>query len=139
MVKKKELQKLSDRKLEEIKKLHYAKFYESVVQQSGLVVEYGLKATICKNIKDNIYPESIKKYRTHEPEKLIDLANLRNDLETEKLNNIDFFVSWSLLSKWSISFRYKPIGSSSEKESKEYIKALDNQDGGVHPWIREHW
>ncbi|AJA49522.1 HEPN domain-containing protein [Clostridium pasteurianum DSM 525 = ATCC 6013] len=138
MVKKKELQKLSDRKLEELKKLYDARFYDSVVEQSGLVVEYGLKASICKNIKKDMYPE-YGRYKIHEPEKLIDLANLRNDLELEKSNNIDFFVSWSLLSKWSVNFRYRPIGSSDEKESKEYIKALDDQIGGVHPWIRKHW
>lgn len=139
MVRRKELQKLSINKLDELKKLYNDKFYDSVVAQSGLVIEYGLKASICKNIKKEIYPESDKRYRVHEPEKLIELASLRKDLENEKSSNLDFFVSWSLLSKWSVNFRYKPIGSSSENESKEYIKALDDSKGGVHPWIVRHW
>lgn len=139
MLKKKELQKLSNRKLEELKKLYYARFYDSVVSQSGLVVEYALKASICKKIKKDVYPECEKRYRVHESEKLIDLANLRGELEKEKTNNLEFFVSWSLLSKWSINFRYKPVGSSNEKESKDYIDALDNPKGGVHPWISKHW
>lgn len=139
MIKKKELQKLSNGKLEEIKELHNARFYDSVVAQSGLVVEFGLKASICKNIKKDIYPDNNRKYRVHEPEKLIDLANLRADLEKEKLDNLEFFVSWSLLSKWSINFRYKPIGTSNETESKQYITALDDSEGGVYPWIKKHW
>jgi len=139
MVKKKELQKLSNQRLISIKDLHEKRHYDFVVSESGLVVEFALKAAICKSIKKDVYPEFERKYRIHEPQGLVDLAKLRAELDNEKVNNLEFFISWSLLSKWSISFRYMPIGSNSETVSKQYITALDGVNGGVHTWITKHW
>lgn len=139
MVRKKELQGISKERLSSIKDLHEKGHYDLVVSESGLVVEMALKAAICKAIKEDKYPETERKYRIHEPERLVDLARLRTELDNEKVDNLEFFISWSLLSKWSISFRYMPIGSSSKTVSKQYITALDDVKGGVHPWIMKHW
>lgn len=56
----------------------------------------------------------------------------------EKSSNLDFFISWSLLSRWSSEFTYEVIGSS-EKKAEAYITALDDEVEGVYTWIKKYW
>lgn len=137
-MKKYELKRMADWKLKEIKLMHENGFFDSSVSNSGYVVEFGLKAAVCKKIKKNCYPENELKYREHSPEKLINLAGLKKELQEEK-KNINFMVNWSLISRWSVNFRYKPIGTNSQKTSAEYINALEAEDGGVYTWIKKVW
>lgn len=134
-----ELKRKAESRLRAIKVAHGEKLYDEVVADSGLVVEFALKSSVCKAIKKDIYPEGIRKYRTHDAETLVDLSRLRRELEIEKTNNLDFFINWSLLSKWSINFRYKPPGSYDANRSKDYINALDGEKGGVYTWIKTKW
>ena len=60
-------------------------------------------------------------------------------IENEKVNNLDFFINWSLLSKWSINFRYMPPGTHDANTSNEYINAIEKENGGVYPWIKKRW
>lgn len=138
-MKRNELKRKAESRLKAIKGSYKEGLYDEVVADSGLVVEFALKASVCKAIKSDIYPEGIRKYRTHDAETLIDLSKLRKELEEEKINNLDFFISWSLLSKWSINFRYKPPGSYDINTSKDYISALDGEKGGVYTWIKTKW
>lgn len=137
MIKKKELQKLSESKMESLKEFHKNGHYDLVIAQSWIVVDAALKALVCKNMKKDEYPDYTK-YKTNDAEKLIDIANFRNNLEKEKNNSLEFFISWSLLGRWSSEFMYKMIGIS-EKQSEDYIKALDDKNGGVYTWIKKHW
>lgn len=138
-MKKNELKKKSESRLKAIKSSYKEGLYDEVVADSGLVIEFALKAAVCKAIKKDIYPEEIRRYRTHDPEALIDLSKLRSDLENEKVNNLDFFINWSLLSKWSINFRYMPPGTHDVNTSNEYINAIEKENGGVYPWIKKRW
>lgn len=131
-MKKKEWEKKSASRLNAVKTSFNNKLYDESVADSGLVVEFSLKAVICKFHKNKVYPEQISNYRTHDCEKLIDLAKLREDLDKEKHDNIEFFVNWSLMSKWSINFRYEPPGKYNEKIAKDYINALESESGGVY-------
>ena len=60
------------------------------------------------------------KYKKHNPDQLVNLAGLKKALKEEKKN-----VNWSLISRWSVNFRYKPIGTNSEETSIGYINALE--------------
>ena len=105
-MKRNELKRMADWKLKEIKLMHENGFFDSAVSNSGYVVEFGLKAAICKKIKKE---------------------------------NVNFMVNWSLISRWSVNFRYKPIGTNSKEKSEEYINALEAEDGGVYTWVKKVW
>lgn len=138
-MKRKHLQKLSENRLKSIKVNYNEELYDEVVSDSGLVIEFALKSAVCKSIARDEYPDNIKNYRTHDPERLIDLSRLRNDLEEEKNNNLDFFINWSLLSKWSVNFRYLPPGTHNKDKAEDYINAIESEEGGVYPWIKKRW
>lgn len=138
-MRKKELQKKSENRLKAVKGSYRDSLYDEVVSDCGLVIELALKATVCKAINEDVYPEFIRTYRTHDPEELINLAKLRSKLEAEKSNDLDFFVNWSLLSKWSINFRYMPPGTYSKSKAENYITAIEGPKGGVYPWIKKNW
>lgn len=89
-----ELKKKAESRLRAIKVAHEEKLYDEVVADSGLLVEFALKSSVCKDIKKDIYPEGIRKYITHDAETLVDLSRLRRELEIEKTNNLDFFINW---------------------------------------------
>ena len=139
MLRKKDLQKKSATKLNLIKKLYEDCEYDEVVSNSGYVTEFALKAAVCKSISQDLYPESISIYRTHDIEDLIDLAYLRTKLQSEKMNSPEFFTAWSLLSKWSVNFRYKPVGAFDKEKALAYINALESEKGGVYPRIKKNW
>lgn len=134
-----ELQELAEQRLKSVKTLLEKEFYDFVCHDCGYVLEFGLKSAVCKNILSNIYPENDNRYKTHSLDKLVDLASLKIDLENEKRKSIDFFINWSLVSKWSVSFRYDPIGKNKKETAEEYIKAIENQKDGVFPWIKKNW
>lgn len=136
-MKRNELKRMADWKLKEIKLMHENGFFDSSVSNSGYVVEFGLKAAICKKIKRD-YPENYLKYKKHNPDQLVNLAGLKKALKEEK-KNVNFMVNWSLISRWSVNFRYKPIGTNSEETSIGYINALEAEDGGVYTWIKKVW
>lgn len=139
MPSRKDLQKSSEERLNAIKDLYKNKHYDIVCQDSGYVVELGLKAAVCKTLRKNVYPDNIKKYRTHNPDILVNLAKLRDSLNEKKKKNIKFFINWSLISKWSVNFRYEPIGRNKKENAEEVINAIENEEGGVYPWIKENW
>ena len=138
-IKRKQLQKKAESRLRAIKLNYDEELYDEVVSDSGLVIEFALKSAVCKTLARDEYPEHISNYRTHDPNKLIKLSKLKDELEKEKASNIDFFINWSLLSKWSIDFRYMPPGTHDEKSSADYIKAIESEEGGVYPWIKKRW
>lgn len=134
-----ELQQLADERLRAIKILFEGESFDIVCQDGGYVIEYGLKSAICKCIKQNNYPAERKGYKTHDLNKLINFANLEDSLEGKIAIDLDFLVNWSLISKWTPEFRYKPIGTSKKKNAGQYISAIESKKGGVYPWIKENW
>jgi hypothetical protein len=134
-----DLQGLSEARLDAIKSLLGSGHYDIVCQDSGYVIEYGLKSAVCKHLNDDDYPEHIRKYRDHDFNKLIELADLQNELSRARMDNFNFFVNWSLLTKWSVNFRYKPVGTNQKHHAEEIINAIDNEKDGVHPWVKIHW
>lgn len=134
----KELQDLSEDKLNAVKHLFEGEFYHEVITNSGYPVEFGLKSAVCKHLSQEEYPSS-RDYFVHDVNKLVKLANLKEDLDAKKKDDVDFFVNWSLISKWSVEFRYEPVGKSKKENAKEYISALEDEKGGILPWVKTNW
>lgn len=134
-----ELQDLSEARLNAIKTLYENGIYDIVCQDSGYVVEFGLKSAVCKANEFDEYPENNQTYRTHNLTRLVKLAKLHDKLNERKRNDIAFFTNWSLISKWSVNMRYEPIGEKKESNAKQHINAIENPKDGVHPWNKQNW
>lgn len=134
-----ELQVMAEKRLEAVKSLHKQGFYDFVCQDSGYVLEFGLKSAVCKRIGKDSYPDNDQKYRTHSLNKLVNLADLRRKLERKKKKDENFFVNWSIASKWSVEFRYQPIGQNEKENAEDFLNAIENPKDGVHPWVKENW
>lgn len=137
-----QLKELAKTRLKEVELLHHHGFYDGAYYLSGYIIEFSLKARVCKVLNREQYPERgeiSKSFKTHKLDDLVMLAGLEKELEEEKINNPGFFVSWSLVTTWSEQFRYEPIGTKNYQAIEEIILALSDPKDGVLTWITKRW
>ena len=134
-----ELQELAEKKLLAIKALFEKEFYDFVCHECGYVLEYGLKSAVCKYVRKTVYPENTRGYKTHNLNDLVSLSNLNSSLEKRKSESTEFFINWSIVSTWTVGFRYDPIGKNKKNTAEEYINAIESKKDGAFPWIKENW
>ena len=128
-------------RLEEVKVLYDKRLYDGARYLSGYVIETALKATICK-LLDSDYPDSgeiSKSFLTHKFDTLVRLAGLSKALDNESNANVIFKTNWSIVTGWSESLRYNPIGTSEKTKIEEIISALTDADNGVLTWLMKTW
>jgi len=133
-----EFQTISKTRLKEVKVLYRNHLYDGAKYLSGYVVETALKARICK-ILDSDYPESgeiSKSFLTHKLDQLVKLAGLQKAFDSADIN---FKTNWSIVTNWSETNRYKPIGTSSKRDVEDIINALEDRNDGVLTWIKRKW
>lgn len=136
-----ELIAISKTRLKEVKVLFNNGLYDGAKYLSGYVIETALKARICK-VLDSDYPETgeiAKSFLTHKFDILVKLAGLQTKLDAELNANINFKTNWSLVTSWTESFRYMPIGSSSHTDLQDILTALEDNTDGVLTWIKKRW
>ena len=133
-----QLKYLSERRLEAAEALIESDIHDIAYQDSGYVIEFGLKAAICKKLEVNEYPQE-QKFYTHRYDDLIKLAGLDNELADKKAVDREFMKNWSISTKWSVHLRYQPIGKDVVSVTNAYINAIKSETGGVLPWIKVHW
>lgn len=133
-----DLKYLSERRLEAVEILSNNHIHDIAMQDSGYIVEFALKAAICKGNGYYQYPQD-NKFFTHHFDSLVRLAGLDEELAEKKATDRDFMKNWSITTKWSVHLRYKPIGKDDESISKSFINAVKSEKGGVLPWIKTHW
>lgn len=133
----KELESLARQRLKTLELQNRFGHYDIVRSDSGLVVEFALKAAVCKTSGLDFYPQT-SRYKVHNLEKLISLANLTTELIQEKSKK-EFFDNWSLLSQWNVNFRYQTIGKDEQKVAKQYLDAVAKEGEGVFPWVKKFW
>jgi hypothetical protein len=135
-----DFKKISKTRLSEVKVLNKNQLYDGAKYLSGYVIETALKARICR-ILDSDYPETgeiSKSFLTHKFDVLIKLGGLQKKLDKELATNINFKTNWSIVTNWSETYRYKPIGSSAQAEIFDLLVALEDNDG-VLTWIKKRW
>ena len=136
-----ELKTISTIRFKEVKVLYRNRLYDGANYLSGYVVETALKARICK-ILDADYPESgeiSRSFLTHKFDTLVKLGGLQRTLDNELNTNINFKTNWSLVTSWSETFRYKPIGTSAQSDIEDIINALQDPNDGILTWIKKRW
>jgi len=134
-----ELKELAKLRLEEAETLFDAGLYDGAVYLSGYVIEFALKARICKLLDLSEYPSSGRlksAYAVHDFDQLLLLSGLK-----EKINlaPVELYANWSITIPWSPEMRYKPKGSVSKDEAEQILNAIRDKPNGVLRWIMKYW
>jgi HEPN domain-containing protein len=134
-----QLKELAKLRLKEAETLFNAGLYDGTVYLCGYVIEFALKARICKLLDTNEYPSSGKlksAYAVHNLDQLIFLSGLENKLDP---TNVDLHRNWSLTTPWSPEMRYQPKGTISKSKAEEILNAVREKPNGVLRWIMKYW
>jgi HEPN domain-containing protein len=113
--------------------------YDLAYHSTGIAVECALKAKIATLFRANDVPERRfveDFYRDgHNLVRLVSLAQLQAQLDTEERDRPAFRANWATVRAWTIDSRYKIW---SQVEADEMFRAATQRGSGVLSWIRRH-
>ncbi len=133
-----DFQRLSDVRLQESRALLAAGFPEGAYYLAGYAVECALKACIAKRTQLHDFPEKgSQKYYSHDLDNLLELARLRMDLDTSTQSDPALNTHWIVVQNWSEERRYDQ--GKSAQDATDLLSAVENQTGGMLPWLRQRW
>jgi HEPN domain-containing protein len=137
-VKRQDLQALSQAKIDDAVLLSQSGRWGNAYYLAGYAVELGLKACISRQISADTIPDIaiLKGVLTHEFDKLLGLAGLKDELRTEQKQSVDFSVNWGIASEWTPDDRYR---AKTAIEAQYLIEAVADGKDGVLQWIRRYW
>jgi len=132
-----ELKTLARLRLKEAECLYRSRFYSGSEYLCGYVVEFALKARICKVLNLEEYPaEELRVSKTHDFDVLKLLAGLKKDLEPGR--NKELWENWSVATKWKPELRYQLPVKDSREAAKVVIESIKGKDG-VLTWLARRW
>jgi len=135
----KDLQYLADLRIKEAKVLLDNKCYEGAYYLAGYAVECALKACFAKQIQKHEFPDKkmVNDSYTHNLEKLLEVAGLKNEFQGEIQKNSMLFDNWLIIQDWSEQARY--LSAISEQKAQNIIAAITDQQSGVLRWLKKLW
>lgn len=138
----KDIEKLSDLRLNEAICLLNNKYFHGSFYLAGYSVELILKARICKNLDiEHFYSSKLKHgdkaFFNHDLEQLLTLSGLRTKFEVDCLTDIPLKLNWDNICLWNEGKRYE-FGIT-EKDTEKYIDSITNNKNGFLQWIRLNW
>jgi HEPN domain-containing protein len=132
------LQQLSEQHLGDALVLLEQKRWPGAYYLAGYSVECALKACIAKLTKVHDFPhKDSPKVFTHKLDVLVGLAELEQARIDKAKSSRDFKLSWAVIVEWSEESRYD--ATKGEREAKNLIQAIGDNQEGVLPWIKLHW
>lgn len=109
----------------------------------GYAVECGLKSCILSHLdrtgmlfKDRNYLKSLADCWTHELDKLVGIAGLKEELGRACGANPVLAGYWGVAKDWKETSRYE---QKSEAEARGLFEAITTEPDGGLQWIRIHW
>lgn len=137
-----DLRTLANSRLASVKLLITNGDYDGAVYLIGYVLEYALKAVVCKKLNLIYYPDNAiykgergNLFKTHSFDILITLCGLSQFMTITNAPK-RLYENWSELTKWTTATRYQPIGTYTEQNAKRMLEALEESPDGVLTWIR---
>ena len=73
---------------------------------------------------------------THKLKDLLKLAELKTELEATMQRDPLMERNWAIVQDWSEESRYE---KKTVKQTESLLKAIEDQQGGLLPWIRQRW
>lgn len=136
-----ELKKLARLRLREAEHLYRKELFDGCYYLCGYVVEFALKARVCRVLKLGSYPvesKSEKQYfATHDFDRLKLLAGLQSEISAA--NNSKLFENWSKVTEWDPGLRYSPVGTCDKKRAAEMLACIKSKPNGVLTWLTKRW
>lgn len=140
-----ELKTMSEHRLKEAQVLYDNQLYSGSYYLAGYAIEFGLKSVICKRLGVDIFEndalngqgkaakDAARAFQIHNIPALILLSGLHPELETKKVAEEEFFISWNVVSAWTEQRRYDcdcnpQTANNFLKQVKEFMQ-----------WIETHW
>lgn len=125
-------------RLSEAKILLDNRKYDGAYYLSGYVIECALKACIARQVRRFQFPDKnlANNCYTHDLNKLVNLANLKPDLDRHISNNNNFEINWTIVKDWSEESRYK---RNRKLEASDIYLAVSDSNNGVLEWLQRHW
>lgn len=133
-----ELSALADAKILDAQILLINARYSSAFYLAGYAVEFGLKACIAKQIRQETIPELqfIRDIHTHSFKKLVGLAGLNSQLQEEREASSEFATYWGIAGQWAPSARYNVTDA---VLAQLMVQAVSEPKDGIMTWIRKYW
>ncbi|HET6628345.1 MAG TPA: hypothetical protein VFG91_01070 [Woeseiaceae bacterium] len=134
-----DLQKISQMRRADAHALLSAGRFAGAYYLAGYAVECALKACIAKQIGHHDFPDKklVNDAHTHDLDKLVRLAGLQPDLESELKKSPDLEINWSVVKEWSEQKRYDR--GVSKARAKDLYSACVARKYGVLAWIKKRW
>lgn len=135
-----DLQNLAELRIKEAKILLDGGSYPGAFYLAGYSIECALKACIAKETKQHDFPAKPKQIQdiySHDLEKLLGLAKLKDKLENDMKSNIDLRAYWNRVVDWNEEKRYE-LGMT-QKEAEDLYDAVAGPVNGVLPWLKNWW
>jgi HEPN domain-containing protein len=133
-----DFQEIAELRLRESKALLAAGFPEGAYYLAGYAIECALKSCIAKRTREHDFPDKklVNDSHSHDLAKLLQLAELKIDLDTAMQGNAAMQSSWDVIQDWSETSRYERRNT---QEAADLLQAVEDQAGGLLPWIRLRW
>ncbi|MGH9590900.1 MAG: HEPN domain-containing protein [Terracidiphilus sp.] len=133
-----DFQRLSELRLEESKSLLAAGFPDGAYYLAGYAIECALKACIAKRTQEHDFPEKgSHRWFTHGLEELFAFAELKVELELSLRANRGMNAKWATVKNWSEESRYET--GKTNRDAEDLLAAIEDQPGGLLPWLRQRW
>jgi HEPN domain-containing protein len=131
-------QQLAELRLKEARALLDAGFPDGAYYLAGYAVECALKACIAKKTQLHDFPDKklANDSHTHNLKELLRLAELNTELDTVIAADTGMASALDKIQDWSETSRYQRKAT---QDAASLLKAVEDQLGGLLPWIRLHW
>jgi HEPN domain-containing protein len=133
-----DFQQLAELRLREAQALLAAGLPDGAYYLAGYSVECALKACIAKRTQEHDFPEKklVNDSHTHDLGKLLQLAELKTELDVEIDANPAMRSNLETVQDWSEAARYQ---RNKPWDAEVLLKAIEDEKGGMLPWIRQRW
>jgi hypothetical protein len=131
-------QEITELRLRESRALLAAGFPEGAYYLAGYAVECALKSCIAKRTREHDFPDKklVNDSHSHDLAKLVQIAELKIDLDSAMQGNAAMQASWDAIQDWSEASRYERKNA---QEAAELLQAIEDRSGGLLPWIKLRW
>ncbi len=130
-----EFQQLADLRAEEAAVLAANGKEQGAYYLAGLAIECALKACVAKRTRQHQYPpKNTNPYYEHKIDVLLDLAELREQLDDEMKRSREFADNWEIVHDWNVEKRYEMTSL----KGSEMVAAVNSADG-VLQWLKRRW
>jgi HEPN domain-containing protein len=135
----KELQTISRLRVKEAKTLLDNGYPAGAYYLLGYAVECALKACIAKQTQRHDFPDrnKVNQSYTHDLEKLLTLAGLRDDFNDDARSDPILRNNWEIVENWSEQFRYE--ASVRMLDASSFYSACTSRRNGVLSWLKKRW